>query len=345
MRALNLLDFRALAAGLGLAAVIAAACSASSDGQSRTQGSAANAGSSSNNSGSGGNGLTLPPPPPPPDGGRPMRCDANGQCACINIASFGKPAHYGNGNDNTDAFQSWLNSKSSARVDLITTHTPFTAEFLKNYDVLILQALEDGEQGPFWTFSDSELKAVSDWVNDGGGIISMMGYGNDAREVEPSNQLLKFSGISYNKDDVLAQCANNLCYCWGNTIPISGFMAGHPVSANLTQIGGFHGRSINAGDGTVLATNAGSNVAVAKTIGQGKVFVFADEWVTYTSQWLGTGQQQTINTYDPCYDAAHNYMMTADKVFQVPQFWYNAIKWTAPATQCDFTIDNPTIVK
>jgi hypothetical protein len=38
-------------------------------------------------------------------------------------------------------------------------------------------------------------------------------------------------------------------------------------------------------------------------------------------------------------------MMTADKVFQVPQFWYNAIKWTAPATQCDFTIDNPTIVK
>ncbi|HET9929158.1 MAG TPA: hypothetical protein VFQ35_00660, partial [Polyangiaceae bacterium] len=333
----------ALALGLAVASAIASACGNGDAGPSRT---ANGAGGSPVIiiSGSGGTNVNVENPTTTVDGGRPMRCDGNGQCACINVASFGKPAHYGNANDNTDAFQTWLNTKSSARVDLVRTHTPLTAELLRNYDVLVLQALEDNEGGPFWTFSADEIKAVSDWVNAGGGIISLMGYGGDAREVEPTNALLAFSGISYNKDDILAQCPNNLCYCWGNTIPISGFLGDHPIAKNLTQIGGFHGRSINAGGASVIAKSGDAVVAAGKTIGQGKVFVFADEWITYTSQWLGSGQQQTVNVNDPCYDPAHDYMMTADKVFQVPQFWYNAIKWAAPPTQC-FTIDNPTIVK
>ncbi len=332
--------------GLVGSLVLASACSAGSSGTTPVRGGGSSgSGGASLAIGNGGNTLTIDPPPPPPDGGRPMRCDSSGHCSCINVASFGRPAHYGNGNDNTDAFQSWLNSKSSANVELITTHTELTSEFLKNYDVLILQALEDGEYGPFWSFSDAEVQAVADWVKAGGGVISLMGYGGDPREIEGTNRLLSFSGISYNGDDILTTCANNLCYCWGNSIPITTFTSGHPISANLTQIGAFHGRSINAGDATVISSSGTTNIAVAKTMGSGKVFAFADEWVTYTSQWLGTGQQQAINTYDPCYDAAHGYMMTADKVFQVPQFWYNSIKWAAPVTQCDFTIDNPTIVK
>src|SRR6187399_1466667 len=169
MRFLAWQDFRPLALCLAAAALVALACSTGADGGTRNPNGSAGNGSTGLGglSGLGGSGLVIEPPPPPPDGGRPMRCDASGHCSCINVASYGKPAHYGNGNDNTDAFQTWLNSKSSAKVDLITTHTPLTPEFLKNYDVFILQALEDAEGGPFWTFSDDEVKALAGWVEAG----------------------------------------------------------------------------------------------------------------------------------------------------------------------------------
>src|SRR5262245_11336955 len=54
------------------------------------------------------------------DGGTP-ECDDAGNCTCIDIASLGRPAHYGAGMDDTDAFQTWLNTKSSANLDLYTT--------------------------------------------------------------------------------------------------------------------------------------------------------------------------------------------------------------------------------
>ncbi|APR87647.1 hypothetical protein A7982_12996 [Minicystis rosea] len=281
----------------------------------------------------------------PTDGGKPAVCDDAGHCSCITIASLGKPAHYGSDNDNTDAFQTWLNTKSSAKVDLVTTRTPLTPEFLANYDVLILQALEDAESGPFWHYEQSELDALANWVKSGGGLITLTGYGGDAGEVDPDNQLLAFTGISYNKDDILGQCPGGVpCYCWGNSVPMGGFQASHPISANITQIAAFHGRSINSTDATLVAGEGGVQYGVAKQVGKGKVFVFSDEWVTYSSQWLGKPQQPP-NPNDPCYDNAKGVWKTADKVFQVPQFWYNVIKWAAPDTDCDFDIDDPGVIK
>jgi hypothetical protein len=268
-----------------------------------------------------------------------LKCDSTGHCTCITVASIGKPAHYGG---STDAFQSWLNTKSSATVDLITTHTaPLTKDLLDQYQVIILQALEDGEQGPFWQFTAAEVAAVSEWVQNGGGLITLTGYGSDPGEVNPTNQLLQFTGISYNKDNVLITCPNSLCYCWSDSIPLAGWQAASPISANITQVGAKSGRSINAGDATVVSTDGTYVYGAAKAVGKGKVFVFTDEWVTYTSQWLGVAR--TVNQYDPCYDPVTMQMKTADKYFQVPQFWYNAIKWVSSST-CDFVIEDPGIV-
>ncbi len=271
------------------------------------------------------------------DGGKPEKCDDAGHCSCINIASLGHVAHYGANNDNTDAFTSWLNTESSASLDLITTRTTLTAAWLASYDVVILQALEDAEYGPFWQFTPAEQDALATWVQNGGGLISLTGYGGDADEVDPENQLLQFTGISYNKDDILGSCpSGEPCYCWGNSVPLGGWEAASPISDSITQVGAFHGRSINGGGATTVCTDGTLDYAVSKDVGKGKVFVYSDEWVTYTSQWLASST--VTNPSDPCYQ------MSAGQVFQVPQFWYNVIKYVSSNVGC-FDITNPTITK
>ncbi len=54
--------------------------------------------------------------------------------------------------------------------------------------------------------------------------------------------------------------------------------------------------------------------------------------------------QMPPNQNDPCYDNAAGHWKTADKVFQVPQFWYNAIKWVSEQVGC-FDISDPGIIK
>ena len=66
--------------------------------------------------------------------------------------------------------------------------------------------------------------------------------------------------------------------------------------------------------------------AAHEDVGQGHVFAYADEWVTYTSQWFG------IDAGGNCADAS------ANVVYQVPQFWYNAISYASQATQCPFML-------
>jgi hypothetical protein len=289
--------------------------------------------------------ISVEPPPVITDAGRPPRCDDEGHCSCINVGSLGKPAHYGAngmGSDNSDAFQHWLNTTSSASVKLITNKVPLTPEFLADFDVIVLQALEDAEAGPFWKFTDEEVAAFTDWVNNGGGVITMTGYGANADEVLGVNQLLKFTGISYNRDDILAKCplpppVN--CFCTDNSVSLTGWQPASEIAKNITKVGAFYGRSISApADAEVVATDGTIKYAVAKKVGKGKVFVFADEWVTYTSQWLGSTVTHTNNMNDTCY------MKSADIVYQVPQFWYNVIKWVNP-TQCVFKINDPAIIQ
>jgi hypothetical protein len=267
------------------------------------------------------------------DAGRPLRCDDAGNCSCINIASIGQPAYFGA----TDAFQSWLDSKSSANLDMFTVQPTLTAAFLANYDVILLQAMQNGQYDPFWTFTAEDQAALATWVQNGGGLIALSGYGADATEVTPTNQLLGFTGISYNTDDILGTCpGSDPCYCWGNSVPLGGWQSSSPISANITQVGAFHGRSINSDGADVVCTDGTTDYAVSKEVGKGKVFVYCDEWVTYTSQWYGT--TPVTNMSDPCYGNS------AGQVFQVPQFWYNVIKYASSNAAC-FTINDPTVVQ
>jgi hypothetical protein len=277
--------------------------------------------------------------------GRPLRCDDAGTCACMNIASLGKVAHYGGNSDSTDAFQQYLNTKSNARMTLLTERTRLTPALLSNYDVVILQALEDSEYIGFWSYTQAETDALAAWVKAGNGLIVLTGYGGNADEVDPANQLLAFAGITYGKTDTQASCPDNFCYCTDSSIPFSGWQPGSFIAANMVApdgqtgaVGVFHGHPISCTDTAdgacdLVATDpGGAIVGVGKTVGQGRVFAWADEWVTYTSQWGAT------NTH-----GADCNGHTAGEIYDVPQFWYNVIRWVLPTASC-FNIADPIII-
>lgn len=275
-------------------------------------------------------------------GGTGSVIDGGSTGPCVSIGVMGRLPTYGAvpGMDSTARLQEWLNSKSTAMVQTYVNDTPITAEFLAQYDVLVLQALEAREGGPYWQLDAAEVAAFETWVRGGGGVITLTGYGADPREVDPTNQLLAFTGLSYAKDDIwiTGSCPDNDCCCTSNSVPVIGWNPMHPVAANITRVGAFYGRSV-LGAGDIVAQ--GSTVyGATKQMDMGRVFMFADEWVTYTSQWDGTGA-------DTCaMDPAHNYCTNrlAPQYYQVPQFWYNAIKWVSGDRECfDFDADVPIV--
>ena len=275
----------------------------------------------------------------PPTGidARPWHCDDQGNCSCLTIASLGQVAQYGSDTgDNTTAFQDYMNTQTKGTVKMAmfgnAVGSPksfaLTSDFLKNYNVIILQALEQSVYTTqVWNFTADETKALSDWVNNGGGLIAMTGYGGNSIEVQPLNQLLSQFGITYNTDDIFIEsdCPDTLCYCTNTSMPFGGWnpsdtlLVSNLDSANH-RVGVFRGRSINCSDCQIMATWKNLNVGVHKQVGAGRVFAWADEWVTYTSQW--TGDPRFINK-DQCAPR------TADKIYAIPQFWYNVFRWVA----------------
>ncbi len=280
------------------------------------------------------------------DGSHEQVCTEAG-CTCIRIASIGHAGIYGAcgmNNDGTGAFETWLDTQSTAMVDSYPVKPTLTPTFLAQYDVIILQWMRDvpdaGGDGPLWQFSQDEVDALTAWVRAGGGLISMSGYDGDGQEVVPLNTLLFFTDFVYNMDGTYGSVCSG-SYCWGGSCGLTGWNTASPIGAHLTEVGVDNGRSISvaadAGNAPVVdcpCPNGNNACAVHEDIGKGHVFAFTDEWVTYTSQWLGTASCIPSS-------CAGN---TAAEDFQVPQFWYNAISYASQAASCQFTINNPAII-
>lgn len=277
-------------------------------------------------------------------------CDGGDGCVCppLSVAVVGTPGVWGDGNDK--AFQNWLNSSSAgtAKVDVYTVKPAFTSDFLAGYNVIILAGLGDNSNtGPWWAFSASEIAAFQDWVENGGGVISLSGYSNDNNEIVAKNALLAFSGISYTQDCISPACSivdannNKMCYRCGNPYQITEWNRSDPVIANLslgvTMIGLDGARPIKApADAHVAATTTASSVSnwlVAKVTGKGRVLVYADEWITYTDQWNGQDAQYAN---DPSCKG-----FLPETLYQTAQFWYDMIRWVQPNDNCFKIVNTP----
>ncbi|KYF51722.1 hypothetical protein BE08_27540 [Sorangium cellulosum] len=333
-------------------------------GQGASGAGSSSSGTSSSSGDFGDIGLTSTGPGgPPPDAGNQTTCDDEGNCTCINIASIGREGVWGPcSSDSTTALQNWLNTQSTAQVDNYNTEKPtLTPEFLAKYDVILLQWMvtkgAQNDDGAPWQFSADEVKALEDWVNSGGGLIALSGYQCDGQgctihDVTATNQLLSFADIQFNTDGLLdparSGCPN--CNCWGGPLPLGGPLPGSvgtwnqdtPIGKDIRSVGAYIARSIKTSTATVDCTDGTNNFAVHKEVGKGHIVAFGDEWVTYSGQWLGTAECLNPQMYtDPnsaCYERS------AAQVFQISQFWYNAIKYAASSVEC-FTIEDPAIIR
>lgn len=286
-------------------------------------------------------------------GSTQVSCDDAGNCGpCLAILSLGQPGAYGSAsgdNGNTNEFQTYMNTNTNGKMTMMTTFTSLTDALLGQYNIIILQALEDrtpsSQSNSVWTFQQSDIDALEKWVKAGGAIIAMSGYGLNSDEVKPTNQLLSFSGISYGTGDTFTTCPDNLCQCCNGSIPFSSWQSSYTdnpaITHDLKEVGIYSGRplSCTGSDCQVWATDpstGGADVGVAQVVGQGRILAWGDEWVTYTSQWGLTATP---------YDNATNYPQcvgrTAQSVYNVPQFWNNVFKWVAPTATC-FTITQPS---
>lgn len=311
--------------GLGLAALVAVACGDSSANSAFGDGTSGGTSGTSGSSGTSGTSGTSGFPVGTSGGtsgtsgkggdGGPEICDGidndgngiiddvdvghDGICDCLRIATLGVKGQWGAGN----VFAQWLNGKSTAGAVDLAAQT-LTPALLGGYQVIVAQDLSAIGR----TYSAAEITALGDWVKAGGGLLTLIGYG-DASERANANAILATFGMSYAAAPILAKQG-------GSTIPVTTWVA-HPVTSGILKIGVDNGYETQ-GSGTTVATEQSLKLLQVKEVSSGKVIAWGDEWITYDSEW------------------------SAHPDYQVERFWLNMIKWMTPAKECQVAIP-PTV--
>jgi hypothetical protein len=224
--------------------------------------------------------------------------NGDGVCDCLLIATLGVKGTSGQG----DVFAAWLTARSDTGATDLADQT-LTPELLDKYEVIVAQDVHKNH-----AYSDAEASALSDWVNKGGGFMTLIGYSSSG-EAHNVNKLLASFGMSYTDQQILQKKGSS-------TIPIT-MWSPHPIDVGVTQVGVDNGYPVQ-GLGTTIATGGGFDVAKVQEVGKGHVFLWGDEWITYNSEW---------NDHPD---------------YQVQLMWLNTIKWLTVAGQCQVTIpSNP----
>lgn len=303
-------------------------------------------------------------------------CKDEADCTCLRLALLGNLDSKAVDKD-TSAFVDWLNGSSggTAKVTMFEQKPSFDAAFFEEFDILIVANVNS------WSFSGEEKDAVAAWVRDaGGGILTLTGFTSESNEPTATSQLLEFSGISYGSTRVAERGENLPIYYRGGTENLRNCLVRNGVSSNdavittpiafsaesgdyaritqnLEYVGAYIGwEVVPSSDATVIAVDPTTQkpMVVVKQVGQGRVFVFGDEWVIFANQWVaqGTPTNMQMDAYNPCWVEASAsptgspFFHSVSSLYQTKQFWFNAVTWLAPAQQCEFVvIDDDVILK
>ncbi len=231
----------------------------------------------------------------------------DGICDCIMIATLGVPGTWGQG----DVFGAWLTARASNGAASLGSQV-LTDALLKPYQVIVVENVNaltpsDNTGGIGRVYSQAEITALTNWVNGGGGLMTLTGF-SDPTERTNVNAILGAFGMNYGSQPILPKGGNT-------TVAITNWFA-HPTTAGITRIGVDNGYESQSTQnlGTVVASQNNLNVGRALDAGLGHVFQWGDEWITYNSEW----------TQHPDY--------------QVQLFWLNIIKWLTPPKVCQVSI-------
>lgn len=172
-------------------------------------------------------------------------------------------------------------SPPTGMVDLLREHgltirnQAFTADVLPRLSTTALLVLGHGVSG-------DTADAVRAWVDGGGALVTLIvGVGSSApEECDAPTVLVSRFGLSYGCDDPVP---------WG---PVSRLSA-HPITAGLTVAATpyVNGRWVDARPGvgdTPLAWVDERVVARATSSGCGRVLVWGDEHISFTTYWATT---------------------------------------------------------
>jgi hypothetical protein len=261
---------------------------------------------------------------PGPGNGEPEVCDGkdndengivddvdeggDGVCDCLNIGTIG---HIGPWSDGGNIFEDWLNARTPQGAVALEDRelTPERLAPLQVIVVLHVAELEavntaNNESAPaHHPFSDDEAEAFAEWVEDGGGVMTTIGYSLDeAAEIVNVNRLLAPLGTGYSTTRFFY--LNDFISNWEQ----------HPVTDGVSNIFTLNGIEPDSG-GMVLARGNGDSTALrVLEVDKGRAVIWGDEWITYDSEWEDLEDQQ------------------------VELFWLNILKWLSPPKTCQVPI-------
>lgn len=207
----------------------------------------------------------------------------DGICDCLVIALLGAP-----GSNPSSQFVEWLTMQgtSSERIDPALVDDMVLAP----YDIIIIDRLTR-------EYGAAEATAFVDWVEAGGGLMAMTGHTSDPTIAQTwPNGILGGFGIVYQ-----GPLLNG---------PVTDFLP-HPITMGLTSVtfaGGFEVAETVASTTELVAQLPAAPIARTREVGEGRVFVWGDEWIEFDSEW--------------------------STMPEINQLWVNALDWLRPAGLC-----------
>ncbi|MCC6750420.1 MAG: hypothetical protein IT371_22340 [Deltaproteobacteria bacterium] len=196
---------------------------------------------------------------------------------CLKIALFGLAGTFGSSD-----FQAWLKSNGVNGVDRAQTDPKeaLTQTLLDKYSIIILDRLVRD-------YTATEADLLRQWVEAGGGLMSMSGYTGGSTDTTRPNSLMVKLGLEYK-----GGLANGPVTSWKP----------HAISQGITSItfnGGFpvaEVAGVTGGTNTVVCElpAAKGPAGMAQVRGKGRVFVFGDEWIEFDSEWKSLPQVKVL---------------------------------------------------
>lgn len=228
----------------------------------------------------------------------------DGLCDCISIGFFGEIAS--DAGAATLSFEGWLTERSGQiPIKHLAATDTLTAEWLSSLQVLIVGGMQArAAQGQSPAFSAAEVAAFDDWIqNRGGGAITLSGYTANISDALPTSELLQHTGLSYDTTSVSGAgvISEGAPPVWLTNITAPT----HPSVEGVNQVGVYYGYPV-AGDGVAILSGEGYVLAMAKEWGNGRVFAFADEWITQDATWQGLANGQQAPCQQQCNEQANS---------------------------------------
>jgi hypothetical protein len=225
----------------------------------------------------------------------------DGVCDCLRVATLGYPGTWGSGN----VFKDWLDAKINSAVVSLGAET-LTPQALAAFQIVVVQdvrADSPGSQGPGngigRDYSEAEIQALTDWVDRGGGLLTLSGYGV-VSELGNVNRMLAPFGLSYE--------ARAIFKGTGSAVTISHWSK-HPISEGIQAVGVYGAYPVAGGSLLAWEPEPGNwDIGRVAEFGSGRVVAWGDEWISYTSKW--------------------------NSDFQGERFWLNSLKWLTLAGHC-----------